>query len=538
MSFLNLCAQFISNNTKGNSTIVLGDASLTELESTRFSNTVDIVQEVGANQAHQVFLRVIKSSDLKLFIDDRRSDFTDASELFMNVFFGIQQDGLYCISPSALNLPSTRKLLELLLASASNYLRGETHLRSLPPKQGELARAIGKLEFTDSGLVISKRNQHFSKLRELDFHEQVPEAFSVTVLAETESSTVVPSGSTLSITQDDRTVRFENHINAPRLQARLYNEVTVAPGQIVRSNSFLLPDSFRHWNSKNLNNRHYFNSSYHYQRPRHSEHYPDWLPGTYYHLDSEYSGQYGHLLTEQISRMWYLKEALEKWPDLMILASPGTSDGTMERRMLEAFGVPGTKLRLIDRPAVVESLIVATPSFENPHYFHPIGARVWDEIGDALESSKTLHSPDLPDKVFIDRAQEGNRVCRNGNDVVSSFVERGFTIIRPEEFDLPNQVALFRGASVVAGYGGSGMINLIWTRGGKKTVLISHPSYGARNEHLINMVRGNDELYLSGIEETQHPVNGWSPQAFVSPFSIDIERFADQIDSFLDSRNG
>ena len=57
---------------------------------------------------------------------------------------------------------------------------------------------------------------------------------------------------------------------------------------------------------------------------------------------------------------------------------------------------------------------------------------------------------------------KANRVCRNAKDVERYFADRGYTVVYPEDLSLAHQVATFREARVVAGFGGSAMFNLMY----------------------------------------------------------------------------
>ena len=67
------------------------------------------------------------------------------------------------------------------------------------------------------------------------------------------------------------------------------------------------------------------------------------------------------------------------------------------------------------------------------------------------------------ERLFVSRRRHGdlNRLCRDADQVESVFADHGFDIVYPEDYSLPDQAALFRTARVVAGFGGSGMFNLM-----------------------------------------------------------------------------
>jgi len=130
---------------------------------------------------------------------------------------------------------------------------------------------------------------------------------------------------------------------------------------------------------------------------------------------------------------------------------------------------------------------------------------------------------DRPDRIFCSRRPDLKRACRNVTEVESFFREHGFTVVYPEDYSLPDQVALFDGASTIAGLAGSGMFTLAFCSEPKLVLMISSQAYTARNEYLISAARGHNLRVAWSRPETMHPEGMWQRAAFGSAFRVDLD---------------
>jgi len=93
-------------------------------------------------------------------------------------------------------------------------------------------------------------------------------------------------------------------------------------------------------------------------------------------------------------------------------------------------------------------------------------------------------------------------------------INAGFEIDFPEEMILADQIAMFRGADIVAGYAGSALFTLMFCRSPKQVIIVAPESYTATNEYLIGAVRGHSyDVFWSRPDS----------EAFRSSFTFDLE---------------
>jgi capsular polysaccharide biosynthesis protein len=269
------------------------------------------------------------------------------------------------------------------------------------------------------------------------------------------------------------------------------------------------------------------------------------LEGTYYYLDCRFSGHFGHLTTEVVSRLWGWERARAEFPDLKALfhtrparAEYGplnrVTEGTLERLLFTAYGIDPDQLVSTDRRVRLRSVVGASPMWHNaaPYSAHPAIRETWDRITTGLLKDRDA-SPH--DRIFVSRGSRyaNRRGCTNQSEVEEVFASHGFHVFYPEELPLPEQAALFAGARVVAGFAGSALFNLMHCRRLEAIVVLGQNIYPARNEHLFAATLGADLHYF------WMPPDEWDPNGPVRKeksvsYSVDLSVYGEQLAAVLD----
>jgi capsular polysaccharide biosynthesis protein len=170
-----------------------------------------------------------------------------------------------------------------------------------------------------------------------------------------------------------------------------------------------------------------------------------------------------------------------------------------ERAILEAVGVPGSDIVLMDRPVRVDCLLAATPMFSYPQYVSPRIADTWGAVAGQVAARADDRA--TPRRIFVGR-ERASRLCTNAAAVERLFADFGFVTVYPEHFSFVDQVEMFRNAEVVAGYAGSALFTLCFCAPGKRVLMLSSESYTANNEYLIAAVLGHEiDVFWSAAAE-------------------------------------
>ena len=101
-----------------------------------------------------------------------------------------------------------------------------------------------------------------------------------------------------------RDFRRPEVITAPPTYLREYIAVVCAPGQVAVSGNVLLPGTYRHNQYPRLSNRWSRELAPQFAQGPRAEDVTATLDGTYFWLGSEWRGHFGHVMTDQLPRMW------------------------------------------------------------------------------------------------------------------------------------------------------------------------------------------------------------------------------------------
>jgi capsular polysaccharide biosynthesis protein len=458
---------------------------------------------------------------------------------FRRIWFHLKADGRYCSRGVSAGLDDAApdKKAQSVLAFVARLVDDHAHGRyadvedkrpSAKKDEKAIAESIRRIGSDEDLLIITSSGPAMPKLREWEVGrvlEARPEIGAV--LTSLPARTFARRGD-LRYNHDRHDPRFSAEYKVPEVQLREYADVLCCPHQVVLSQDVVLPDTFRHLTHPRLKSR--FLNDLHPLFARYPRKLSDAkeLPGSYFYLSSEWPRHFGHIMTEQLSRMWAWSVAKQQYPDLKaLLPLPGGHNelAPFERDVLSAAGVPAEDFVSPKGVLRVERLLSATPMLVNPSYVHPELVDVWRRAGKHLIGRAP--EKDRPAKIFISRRSNYKRACHNLPEVEEFFVRHGFTVIYPEDYDVAEQAMIFDRAELIAGFAGSAMFSLIFCAEPKRVILISSESYTARNEYMMAFAMGHRVSLVWCDPDIAQPEKGWDGKAFASGFSVDFARDGD-----------
>ncbi|GAA3656032.1 hypothetical protein GCM10022237_15110 [Nocardioides ginsengisoli] len=414
-------------------------------------------------------------------------------ERFHQAFFHVRAGGAYLVPGGAGELGDRPGPLGTLLRAAQDSTAGRMRVGNRRRRDRLVVALRDHGDFRTDGddLVLRHRIDDVrAKIREEDLNDylaRVPSPHHVKEIFPAAPPTPEPAGRTGPVQRSPRPTA------TAAISLRDYRDVVVGPYQVVIDGRIVLPDSYRHHPRPLHSHRRLLDLEPHLAIHR-ERFVVDDLPrleGTYFHLDDEFRGHFGHLLTETISRVWAWPHALELDPDVKVIVGKVVKRPEpmpYELDFYEACGIPRDRIVVIDRPVRVDRLISGTPMFAAPHYVHPEIVPVWDQVGARLVEG--LPERDWPRRIFISR-RAGKRDCLNADELEAVFVEHGFVQVYPEDYPLAEQVQMFQHAEAVAGYAGSGLFQCAFVDRPLHIIRIGPTSYEPRNEQLLTSARGH-----------------------------------------------
>ena len=482
-----------------------------------------------------------------LVVDLRPVSESEHEEAWSELFYHLRPLGMWSIPVSALpaRKPGRAEGLELgtgmsRLARISRAVPGH-HWTSLIYAERELARATRMVLWGHDGVVVQKRQRHLLKVRDagaVELLERRNPRSRPELLTRLPAREFTPSFQWRSHASSFPIAGLESTFDVPQMDLRAYDgKVEMASNQLVFNGTSVLPESFRHPFEHNLRTTRLRSVSPWFGRVEKRSRARGHLAGRYYHLDSSNSGHFGHVMTEVLSRLWGWPLAKERFPDLKVIfriRRENERDPMLEKLLFGAFGIAEEDIVWSHQPVTLDGLVGATPMWHNQfdHFAHPeIRTRVWEPITRGLAGDR----PGGNERLFVSRRRHGdlNRLCRDADQVESAFADHGFDIVYPEDYSLHDQAALFRTARVVAGFGGSGMFNLMHCQQLDNVIVLNSEGYIARNEHLYAAVLGARADYFWGVPDVPAVRRSWTQASYTSPWRFDFDRNGAALDEVL-----
>lgn len=491
---------------------------------------IEVLRQRSAGELHAA-MRLLPGVDL--VIDARVRDEERQWRRWRRLFFHLHPGGTWVARRGP---QSTGTFAEKV-----GGLHHRTSDSGLGKRLLEPARAIADVVVSADRVTVSKRGTHLLKLRDLEapavLASRAPD-LRVTELDRVDGGRLDTAGRVTS--HGHASDELTAPIDYPSLHLRRYDgRVSLLTGAVAAHGTTLLPDTYR-WHLQDVPvNKRLVDIDADWARTRHPETPTTHLPGAYYYFDYKNVGHYGHLMTEALSRLWGWPRAKAEDPELKILLRRSARDAHSKRpraelTLLPAFGIEPDDLVWVDEAVTVDSLVGLTPMWHNqrPYSAHPGITDVWRRLRDGLPVAEVPAQP----KIFVTRREGGHRHCHNTAEVEQLFSDHGFHIVEPSALAIPAQAATFAQARVVAGFGGTGMFNLVFARDLEQVIVLNHTAYDARNEHLFGAVLGAKVDYFWSEPDLPPPPGGWSYDSFHSPWTFDIPANLEALTAVMGAR--
>lgn len=180
------------------------------------------------------------------------------------------------------------------------------------------------------------------------------------------------------------------------------------------------------------------------------------IDGDCYFLNTLYSGNYAHWLADELPRIIGALPFLP--PTTRFLLSNSVKGYHSES--LAALGISPDRIITFQGYFEIrcERLWYATPTDDMVWNIKALG-----HVSDALLRAYGHGSGHAPERIFVSRSKMSERKrLANDDDLLPLIDAYGFSLIRPEEMSLAEQVRAFSNARVVLGPHGAGFTNLMF----------------------------------------------------------------------------
>lgn len=210
------------------------------------------------------------------------------------------------------------------------------------------------------------------------------------------------------------------------------------------------------------------------------------LAGTWRYA-GHWAGHFGHFLVETLPNLWPnpdqvgpLAGTLLHRPARGALLAPGRplQEPTMtpwQHDLIALAGVDPAGVRIVHgRPLRVQRLVVGSRPVLLKKWAQPEAVALWQRVSDAVGT----RGPDR--RVYLSRtrfhAADGTARARTESTddarLDATFAEAGFAVVHPETLSIAEQIALVRGADVLAGLSGSALHLSVFARPGSRVLTL------------------------------------------------------------------
>jgi capsular polysaccharide biosynthesis protein len=461
------------------------------------------------------------------------------AQLFRRLFGYVGKGGVYVVDRDAVDdTEGVQRLLSELERLHDVASVGED---GSDARDVELARCVKTVQVTPDRVVVTQGAVTYAKLRDEETDRVLPTrepGVRLSCLLELPAGELTSRASVSSHGEYVRSLPVV--MRYPELHLRHYEGDVVLGGRtLMFSGSTVFPDSFHHHLARRIDHPRLESIDATTARIKPRFQARRVLDGHYYQLDSTFTGHFGHVMTEVVSRLWGWDAARAQHPDVRAIMfrrphRPFRPD--FELRLLHAVGIEEEQVVWVDEPVQVSSVFSATPMWHNadPLYVHPDLIGTWERLTAGL--LRDAPDLDVPDRIFVSRSETyRDRACRNLPAVEELFVRHGYRVVRPEEHSLAEQALIFSRVSHVAGLGGSALCNLMHSKALKSAVILNHGGYTARNEHLFTALTGGQVQYFWSPPDTPLPRSGWSKETFKSSWAFDFGQHGARLEELLGS---
>ncbi|GAA4246844.1 DUF563 domain-containing protein [Azospirillum formosense] len=223
-------------------------------------------------------------------------------------------------------------------------------------------------------------------------------------------------------------------------------------------------------------------------------------------------GNYGHWMMEMLPKAHLVRTWLPELDVRFLVAhAPGHLNDTMAFS-LSMLGVDLARTRVADdTPWRFADLLLVDGLSEHGGFMSPL-------VLDGIDAVARGVAPARADRLFVTRRATGIRRIVDEDALIAHAQARGYRLIEPDGLPLPEQIALFKGASRIVGVMGAAMTNIAFAPPGARVINLTPAGMPDTFFWFIATLRGLDYTEIRCAQSG--PVRGimpWDTDLILSP---------------------
>ncbi|MCG4257203.1 glycosyltransferase 61 family protein [Acetobacter senegalensis] len=251
--------------------------------------------------------------------------------------------------------------------------------------------------------------------------------------------------------------------------------------------------------------------------------------------------QYGHFITEFISRLWAINRIRKNGEKLLVRSTMGLEElfsRAWAKEFLDLMGFSVDDFFFPTQSVVIRNLIVPSPAFAEEGYCNYQMAEFCHNIGDRAVENLDFSKQIFNRNIYLSRSKIlcGTIKLENEVELEHHLAERDFLIVHPEELSVSEQISLFRNGNVVSGAIGSAFHTSIFSPSPQGVIINpkdSSPGYPAPSLNYLTMDGVNNSSFdyfdITELHDATNPDPNYLTTRVINNPSALAERLADRV---------
>lgn len=210
-------------------------------------------------------------------------------------------------------------------------------------------------------------------------------------------------------------------------------------------------------------------------------------------------GVWGHIITDDLKFLWFLhsdsyKALKDKYGKLKLvyICEPWFDIHKVFSELLSLADIDGSEFVKIDKVTKFKQVIVPEPSFFLAGFYRYYTSGYKDIIQRIVSK---VH-PIVNDKVYLTRTRLHDKRDFGEKNVEKAFKKKGYKIIAPERLTLKEQLAVYKGARLIAVTEGSISHNAVFMSEGVSLILLRKANFFNTYQEPLNDINHLSVTYI------------------------------------------
>jgi capsular polysaccharide biosynthesis protein len=205
---------------------------------------------------------------------------------------------------------------------------------------------------------------------------------------------------------------------------------------------------------------------------------------------------WGHLLTECLSRVWFLRDNFQEYEDYYLIY--GGRINPIIAQFLSYLEIDQSRLIHVNSDLIIDEVIIPYPSMSNRGEIYLSHSEIFQTIGNRMMSDINYSETDRPLYLSRTRLPKRKRIVKGEEYLEDYLVEIGANVEYFEHISLREQLFLINRHRIIIAPEGSALHNLLFAQKNKQVIMLTN-NFVNPNYYMIDSIKNNDAHYINSI---------------------------------------